>query len=360
MSPFTVLSDLKRVFKLPDPRIGKPIYLQEDGEKLGKVVSIDEETGLYTVDSSGVRLNFPEENVIEGEGGFVYSPRWFTEASRVLKELKARESLSPSTEMKESGPLRSAVNKARDIVPILLSKKESLGRKKESVEHSISRKSEERESGEIGRREYMAHIVDLNRKLKIIETNLERVDDLLGDLENSAFIDIERSYEGKKMTQDELQKNNPGRSSEGERIKKIRILKLEKSLEEQQKQVAEGYIKDRLKRVTADKKDLEKLREENKGNEKTVKFLDKKIESLDEEKSELRQKLKDLREGRIGDLEVDDGGPLEEDIPDSVVVEKTSSDTMMGIDVDTITRMGSLIFIIGLVIVLIMSLLGFI
>ncbi len=363
MPSIKALEDLKEIIKLPDSRKGKPVYLQENGDLLGKVTSIKDET--LTVESDGVELEFSQENIIEGDAGLVYSPEWFTKAERVVKELKKREEISH--ELSEDAQLRSLVSEAEEVLPTLISKRTSLEERNQELKQKISDKMDAREHGDLGRREVMVQVADLNREWKIVETNLKRVEELINELRDSTFIDSDKTLkdpeeENNMMESKDEMSEQPvsSRNPEGERIKKLRILKLEKNLEEQQKKVAQSYIRDRLQRVTQDKKDLKKLREENKDNERTVELLDQKIVSLTEEQEELREKLKDIRQGDIENIQKKEPeDDLKEDLPETKVVEDTSNE-VFGLDTETITRIGLLLTIFGVIIVLVISLIGMI
>jgi len=116
-----------------------------------------------------------------------------------------------------------------------------------------------------------------------------------------------------KNTSREQNSRKLNETSDKERIKKIRIPKLEKDLGGKQEKVtmayfrgmAKNYIRDRLQRLTQDRKDLEKLRKISSGNEKIVEYIDNRITSIVEEQKKLRDKLKDLQKGKTIYLETD-------------------------------------------------------
>ncbi len=112
---------------------------------------------------------------------------------------------------------------------------------------------------------------------------------------------------------EEKDSNSKNSDSEKEKIKKIRIPKMEDDLREEGEKVtmdyfrgmAKNYIRDRLQRLTKDRKSLEKLQKMNSDNNEMAEFIDKRIESIKEEQKKLRKKLKDLQEGKTIYLETD-------------------------------------------------------
>ncbi len=124
-----------------------------------------------------------------------------------------------------------------------------------------------------------------------------------------------------------------------ERIKKIRIPKLEKKLREDQdkvnmdyfRELAKNYIKDRLRRLNRDKEYLEKLRKASSENKKINKYANDRIVSILEEEEILRNKLKDLEEGETISLDTD-----------------AEKDGIFDLDLKKVTGYGILFFIMGI------------
>ncbi|MFO8110817.1 MAG: hypothetical protein R6U17_09925 [Thermoplasmata archaeon] len=335
---------------------GSPVYLQENGELLGSITR--KEDTFYIVDCRGVELRFSAGDLIEGEGGYIYKPPWYGGAKDVLASLEARRATDP--ELYDSThpdfildeDLKSLVEQAKRTTAKLLKKRSSMEKQVKDMETKISHLSK-RKPGEIGRREYAKKIVDLNRRLNIIEINISRIDDLISKFERIPFIDVNTiEYIPNMNTEESKETMAERRSAEGERIKKIRILKLEKNLAEKQIQVAEGYIKDRLKRINGDIDDLKSMARENKDNEKVFIFLKNRLKDLRKEKKELQEKMTNIKHTNVDDVESD------QELPKVVETEQEGEPALEGVDVSLITRVGSLIFIIGLIIVLMMSLLG--
>jgi len=354
------ISTLIKENLLPKKKVeGRPVYLQENGEFLGKIK--EEEDQHFIVDAQGVEMRFSSDDLIEGDGGFIYRPPWFGEASELLASLQARRAGDPelfrSTSIEQLDPgLRSLVEDAKRTARTLSNKRSSMREEKDEIEDEKATLSRIK-AADIGRREYAKRVVDLDRRSKILEINLSRVEDLLSRFERIPFIDLKTIEDKAVSTVNEEETNKPERRrAEGERIKKIRILKLEKNLAEQQVQVAEGYIKDRLNHINGDIKDLKALASENQGNEKVLNFLRTKLSELREEKKELQSKLENIEEVSEEDVE-----KAEADLPEVVETEPKQEDiSKPGMDMSLITRVGALIFILGLVIVLAMSLLGYI
>ncbi len=356
---------------------GQPVYLQENGELLGYVTNLVKNKGGditgYLVDSDGVEMRFPKENITKIEGGFIYQPIWYTDSKELLERLKAEETLNPGLKLDgvpeakakrlikdAGGDLHKTVEEAKNTVKILIEKESSLKEQRDSLREKINDIAGTRMLGGSNRREFALTIIDLKRKTQIIESNLNKVQELLEGFRKSPFIDtdkikkVNRSDEKKEMIPIE-EKTTPSRRSEaGERIKKIRILKLEKNLADKQKQVAEMYIKERLKAINKETNELKEMAKENQENKKILKFLKNKIDSLEEEKKELNDKLVNVKAVTPESL------ATTEDLPERIETDEVIEDIpeSRGIDAALISRIGSLILIGGLLVILILSLLG--
>ncbi len=103
--------------------------------------------------------------------------------------------------------------------------------------------------------------------------------------------------------------------SEKERVKKIRIPKVEGELGGKQEKVtldyfrwmAKNYIRDRLRRLSQDKESFEKIKSMNPSNEKMTNYIDERLTGIIEEQKKLREKLKKLEKGKMIYLETDIG-----------------------------------------------------
>ncbi len=336
---------------LPEKSVdGSPVYLQENGERLGTITR--EENGYYILDCRGVEMRFSSEDLIEGSGGYIYRPPWYSKAKDLLASLEARRASDPelfesTTYIDLDDQLRHLAERGTETVSFLSKKRASIDKQVDELEIQIDTLSQT-EPASIGRREYARRVVDLNRKLKILEINRSRIDDLISKFMRIPFIDV-KTIENKAVDPVKKDDEPEPRRAEGERIKKIRILKLEKNLAEKQLQVAEGYIKDRLRQINNDIDELKALAKENKDNEKVLTFLRNKLADLNEEKKELQDKLGNVKHVSVEDVE-------KPDLPE--VVESPEEEIRSGLDMSLIARIGSVVFILGLVIVLVMSLFG--
>lgn len=350
----SVIESIKGILFSEERAKGTPVYLQENGDFLGKVLRREDDQ--YIVDCMGVEMGFSSEDLIKGDGGYIYKPPWYSDGAKVLASLTALRAKDPdlyvSSDISSNSEYATLVSQANATFSRLLKKKESLEKQATTLEDEMNALAG-RSPGDIGRREYAKNIVNINRKLKIIEINLSKIEDLISKYERIPFIDVNAIEDMPNMTPDDNKETAVDRRiSEGERIKKIRILKLEKNLAEKQIQVAEGYIKDRLRRINADIDDLTQMAKENRDNEKVLEFLKNRIADLRQEKEELQDKIKNIKHTDISEVQQD------EEV--SPIVETTTEvePVVSGTDYSLITRVGSLVFIIGLIIVLLMSLFG--
>lgn len=399
-----IVSSLRDFFWPQEDLSGKPVYLQETGEKLGEVSDVKtDEKGkivIYTVDCEGAELDLSSENILKGKQGLIYRPVWLTEAENIVKKLEAQQRLNPDIAShtsetlsrsrirqilsRGSSELERIFEEAKDIASFLNQKKQDLEQKRDSLSAEIERLAQKRMRGEGSRKDFAESIVNLKRKAKIVEENLNKVESLYKRLKDSPLIDMDRIKESDEMPiqNDERAKGNPNPSSnqdisherkldEGERIKKVRIPKLEQQFGQKEEELQKAYVKDlqeRIKQVNQDIKDLRELANEHEEDEKVTDFIDKKVDNLKEEKKDLRNKIKEVKSNEKPVENADNTENLqnvEETTEIEGVLEETEKTaennsmgkTKSGIDGATIARLGSLAVIIGLIVLLVLSLL---
>lgn len=376
---------------------GSPVYIQENGDLLGYVTNLIKDSkgnvNAYLVDSDGIEMRFPEENIIEVEGGYIYQPVWYTESKKILEKLSKQEALNPDLTAilqtkdipdvrlkklisESSKETQNVVTEAMETVRLLLEKRDALNEQKNTLRDQIADLAGTRVLGGGNRRDFAITIIDLKRKAQIVDSNLKKLEEVLSKFEISPFIrinSIKKTNTQKNETKEMIdiepvdEPKASRRTEAGERIKKIRILKLEKNLADKQKQVAETYIKERLRDINKESQELKVMAKENQDNEKVLKFLKNKISRLEKEKKELREKLENVKSATPESISQ---SADKDDLP--VTTDKTMASTerseiieappktIGGMDATLISRIGSLIIIGGLVLVLVLSLLGFI
>ncbi len=411
---------LRNLFWPQEKHKGKPVYLQETGEELGEVsyVKTDENGKIsgYMVECEGVELEISRENILEGKKGFIYRPVWLTEAEEVIRRLEAQQRLNPdistqSTEKssqrkikrilsKASPDLKQTFEEAEELALFLTEKREELYEKSDSINSKIEELAQRRMKGEGSRKDFTEKIVNLNRERKIIEENLNKVEKLYKRLKDSPLIDLDliKKKVGNEMLSEEYSaqkdqiKEKPDTSPDrdvpserkvegSEKIKKVRIPKLEQEFGQEQEQLQENYISDlqeRIKRINEDIKDLKELAQQHEGDENIEKFIDRKMENLKEEKKDIRDKIKEVKKERnlmkssqsqsgsedgsqkkpikkepaINNLKEESFETEMSDVPEDKTVESES-----GFSGTTLARLGSLVLIMGFIVLLILSLL---
>ncbi len=401
-----IARSLKNVFWPGEDRANKPVYLQETGELLGYISEIKKDGAgnieFYRVDCDGIELSFSSENIIKGEDGYIYRPIWLTQAERIIKKLETQEKVNPEIASHSSKALsreklkrlfsrsdpelEETVQEAEEITRLLIEKRDELKDKKESIEQKIEKKAQKRMAGEESRRDFAESIVDLKRKVKIVKENLNKLKQLFMRLKESPLIDLDHLKNGMKKNtpaedegyMKERSKTAPGNAGskkedqsqkrelkEGERIKKVRIPKLEQEFEQKEVRLQQSYLSDlqeRIKNINQDIKDLNKLAEEHEEDEKISDFIDKKLGNLKKEKKDLRDKInevkntKDSMEDTTAKQEKSDTqieGVVEEKKTEPVEQHPDNSKSIGKM----IARIGSLALIIGLIVLLILSLL---
>ncbi len=365
---------------------GSPVYLQENGELIGHVTRLVKDDkgkiASYIIDSYGVEMRFPGENITEVDGGLIYQPVWYTHSKKILERLGAQEALNsdlvtainsgdtPYATIKKridgkGGDLGNTIDEAIKSTRLLLEKKRSLEEQKDDLRERMRDLAGSRVLGWADRREFAKAIIEVKRNAQIVESNLDKLNELLEGFSRSPFIDIGLIENTKKEmvsieTSEDVNPTVSRRREAGERIKKIRILKLEKNLADKQKQVAETYVKERLKDINIEVKELTQMVEENKDNEKLIKFLNGKLDRLDKEKKQLQVKLKRVKSTTSEAIRqsTQDDMPEINGITGGNGIFESTPPNAKGINASLLSRVGTLVIIGGLILILVLSLMG--
>lgn len=152
---------------------------------------------------------------------------------------------------------------------------------------------------------------------------------------------------------------------EGERIKKVRIPKLEQQFGEKTARLQQTYISDlqkRIKNIDQDIKDLTKLAKKHKDDEEMVKFIGKKRENLKKEKKDLLDKIDEVKSDKdtLADTEVKKEKEEKSDTQEDREEEKRTNTQSAPSSAEdnagsTLAKIGLLVLIIGLIVLLVLS-----
>lgn len=254
--------------------LGQPLFVEEDGPILGIVddVFLDSKSGqplAYRVLASGQYLEMPAEAVQETPGGLVYRSPWFSEAEKLIRKLESHELLIPelflaSTAVSDhdrqmieaaiakSPVLKKEVEEARRLYKDVLPKIEALEKEKFKLVGEAAELTEGVATSRLDTQAYRERFVGLKRRLQVIEASLRRAETVRTRLERMPWV-VARPWNGSNghaLPTGEGPSGPqalpvPGNGNGGakpavvsaedwRRIKKFRVLRAEKDLQERE------------------------------------------------------------------------------------------------------------------------------
>lgn len=189
---------------------GKPVFLEDTGEKLGVVYDsiYDEENKLmgYRIkdNSSNAVLSFSLDQFDEDKKGLIFIPRWYTKALKTVEKLEFKDRISPeltalltddkdyNNELyqvfsKHDNDMAEFIDEALSLKEILSSHLKVLERKREAIKEDLMDLTEKRLIKDIDRREFAEDVMEHRRKVNILEVNISKCRNLLKRLNNTSF-----------------------------------------------------------------------------------------------------------------------------------------------------------------------------
>ncbi|HLF06121.1 MAG TPA: PRC-barrel domain-containing protein [Thermoplasmata archaeon] len=192
--------------------VGKPVFLEEDGERIGVVrdVKFDDrgEAVEYLIDIDGKVTGIPKDSVMERADGIVIEPLWFIDAKRFIRDLEveARRLAVDSDLILKAGPMKRAemlrllsqkadvapmIEKAAIVQKVLLDRLHMFQEEKNKIGLDLITLEQKRIMEEIDRREFLHALIDLRRKAKIAGVMIENCVVLLQKMNELPFVPSE-------------------------------------------------------------------------------------------------------------------------------------------------------------------------
>ncbi|MGC9060469.1 MAG: PRC-barrel domain-containing protein [Thermoplasmata archaeon] len=268
--------------------VGLPVYLEENGEVLGKVSDIveakDGKILSYVLENEVSSFQIPVENVLVTKRGLIYIPSWYTDADKFIRTLEIQEALTPEVFMvlaEENVPkeqmkkiLDKATPETKHVIQeglqlLEATQRKLAGFKKESarIYSLISEMTEKRVLGVIDRMEFAKNILELKRKAQIVEASMRKASEIISRLESSALLRVARELESKEQKTEKAEamplSGAPQISAEQRaKIKKFRVLKVEKELKEMEEKLRASEqefakrVKEEVEKVLAERENM--------------------------------------------------------------------------------------------------------
>ena len=189
---------------------GRPVFLEDTGEKLGTVFDIicDNEKKLigykikdYKTESV---LSFPLDQFQESKEGFIYVQSWYLHASKTIQELEFKERVSPELTtlltkndvsndelfnifLKHDAQMANYIEKAISLKERLNKGLIILEKKRHELKDSLLDLTEEKLIKQDNKKEFSEDFITNRRKVKILNVNIKKCRDLIDRINNTSF-----------------------------------------------------------------------------------------------------------------------------------------------------------------------------
>ena len=189
---------------------GKPVYLEDTGEKLGTVFEqiIDKDkniTGYKIKDKeSNAILNFSIENFDQNKDGLIFIPGWYNNALRIIEKLEFKDKISPDLTallsddavtneelyeifVKHDNEMVNYIDDAKSLREMLSRRLKVLQKERISLKDELMDLTEKRLIKDIDRKEFSEDVINHRRKVNILDLNINKCKDLIKRLDNTSF-----------------------------------------------------------------------------------------------------------------------------------------------------------------------------
>jgi hypothetical protein len=189
---------------------GKPVYLEDTGEKLGVVfetICNDEGdiTGYKIKDQkSDTILTFPFDQFNYDSDGLIFVPSWYTNAVKTIEKLEFKDKISPeltallsdddvSNEelydifVKYDDEMVNYIDESKSLRGMLNSRLKVLEKQRVAMKNDLIDLTEKRLIKDIDRREFSEDVMEHRRKVNVLDLNIKKCKDLLKRLDKTSF-----------------------------------------------------------------------------------------------------------------------------------------------------------------------------
>ena len=200
----------KRMALMKKDMRGKPVFLEDTGEKLGTVFDMiyDRKNTLvgYKIkdNKSDAVLTFPIEQFDEDKSGLIFVPSWFTNAVKTVEKLEFKDRVSPeltallsddavSNEelydifVKHDDEMAKYIEDAISLKETLSNRLKVLEKQRISMKGDLMDLTEKRLIKDIDRRQFSEDVMEHRRKVNILDVNINKCKELMNRLDSTSF-----------------------------------------------------------------------------------------------------------------------------------------------------------------------------
>ncbi len=189
---------------------GKPVYLEDTGEKLGIVFEtiIDEDKNIigYKIKDkeSDAVLSFTLDNFDYNKNGLIFIPGWYNNALSIIQKLEFKDKISPELTallsddavtneelydifVKHDNDMVNYIDDAKSLREMLSNRLKILQKQRISLKDDLMDLTEKRLIKDIDRKEFSEDVTNHRRKVNILDLNIKKCKDLIKRLDNTSF-----------------------------------------------------------------------------------------------------------------------------------------------------------------------------
>ena len=189
---------------------GKPVFLEDTGEKLGIVFDtiIDKDKNItgYKIkdEKSDTILSFPIDQFDHTKEGLIFVPSWYTNALKIIEKLEFKDKISPeltallseddvSNEelydifVKYDDDMAHYIDDAKSLREMLNSRLKVLEKQRLAMKNSLMDLTEKRLIKDIDRRQFSEDVMEHRRKVNILDLNIKKCKNLIERLDKTSF-----------------------------------------------------------------------------------------------------------------------------------------------------------------------------
>ena len=212
---------------------GKPVFLEDTGEKIGTVFdSIYDARGNlvgYKIkdNKSESTLSFSLDQFGEDKAGLIFAPSWYTKGVKTIEKLEFKDKISPEltwllkdhtiTEeelynifVKHDDIVANYIEEAVALRELLSSRLKILERERLTLKENLMDLTEKRLIKDIDRRKFSEMVMQHRRKVNVLDVNIKKCKELLERLEETSFGILSRNIISKVEKKDWKDQKNHG------------------------------------------------------------------------------------------------------------------------------------------------------
>jgi len=202
-------SDKKKTFIKKD-MVGKSVFLEDTGEKLGTVFDsiYDGEKNLVGYKIKDIKsdaiLSFQIDQFDEDKNGLIFLPSWYTKSLKNIEKLEFKDRISPELTalltddsvsnkelyeifVKHDDEMAKYIEEAIYLKEMLLNRLKVLEKQRLSLRDGLIELTEKRLIKDMDRKEFTENVLEHRRKVNILDVNINKCKELMQRLDKTSF-----------------------------------------------------------------------------------------------------------------------------------------------------------------------------